>query len=109
MHDSVASLSDDNLSHFASPPNDNFTTSEGLFHYEESFGNNVLLDSTETPVESDYSCFTTSQQCVTSLMYLLDSMEYPYYAFKFIMEWGRVNVLKLVLTLIQNPKPASEI
>jgi hypothetical protein len=31
----------------------------------------------------------TSQQCITSLMYLLDSMECPDYAFKSIMEWAR--------------------
>jgi hypothetical protein len=56
---------------------------------EESFGNNVFVDITESPVESDYSCFTTSQQCVTSLMYLLDAMECPDYGVKAIMEWAR--------------------
>ncbi|MCK7580954.1 MAG: hypothetical protein MZV65_38640 [Chromatiales bacterium] len=60
-----------------------------MFHSEESFGDNVAPDTTESPVESDYSCFTTSQQCITSLMYLLDSMECPDYAFKSIMEWAR--------------------
>jgi hypothetical protein len=39
-------------------------------------------------VETDYSCFTTSQQCVTHLMYLLDEMECPDYAFQSIMEWA---------------------
>jgi hypothetical protein len=89
-HDSIASLSDNNPAHFASLPNDNFTTSEELLHSEESFGDDVAPDTTESPVErSDYSCFTTSQQCITSLMYLLDSMECPDYAFKSILEWAR--------------------
>jgi hypothetical protein len=44
---------------------------------------------TYQPVESDYSCFTTSQQCVTHLMFLLDEMECPYYGFQSIMEWAR--------------------
>ena len=39
--------------------------------------------------ENDYACFTTSQKCVTSLMYLLDDMECPDYAFQSIMEWAR--------------------
>ena len=96
MHDSVASsLSDNNLAYFALLPNDNFTTSEELFHSEELFGDNVAPDTTESPVESDYSCFTTSQQCITSLMYLLDSMECPDYNFEAGFDY--------------NPKPASEI
>jgi hypothetical protein len=41
------------------------------------------------PVPSDYACFTTIQKCVTSLMYLLDEMECPDYAFQSIMEWAR--------------------
>jgi hypothetical protein len=52
----------------------------------ESFCSDEFL---ELPVESEYSSFTTSQQSVTSLMYLLDSMECPDYAFKEIMEWAR--------------------
>jgi len=40
-------------------------------------------------VENDYACYTTSQKCVTSLMYLLDDMECPDYAFQSIMEWAR--------------------
>jgi hypothetical protein len=69
MHDSVASLSNNNVAHFALLPNDNLTTSEELFHSEELFGDNVAPDTTESPVETDYSCFTTSQQCITSLMH----------------------------------------
>jgi hypothetical protein len=88
MHDFDVSLSDDNTAHFASPPNENFTTSEESCHCEESFHNTVLPDSTKAHVESDYSCFTTSQQCGTSLMYLLDAMECPDYGFKATMEWA---------------------
>jgi hypothetical protein len=68
---------------------DNSVASEESFSSEESFGNNVFANTTESPVESDYSCFTTSQKCVTSLMYLLDEMECPDYAFQSIMEWAR--------------------
>jgi hypothetical protein len=46
-------------------------------------------DTTESLAESDYSCFTTGQKCVTSLMYLLDAMECPDYGFQTIMEWAR--------------------
>jgi hypothetical protein len=42
MHDFDVSLSNDNTAHFASPPNENFTTSEDSLHCEESFGNNVF-------------------------------------------------------------------
>jgi hypothetical protein len=88
-HDSVAASFDDDFVPFASLPNDNFTPFEQSFDSEESFVNTALPDSSETPVESDYSCFTTSQQCITSLIYLLDAMECPDYAFKAIMEWAR--------------------
>ena len=40
------------------------------------------------PVENDYACFTTSQKCITSLMYLLDEMECPDYAFQWILDWA---------------------
>ena len=46
-------------------------------------------DTTESLAESDYSCFTTGQKCVTSLMYLLDAMECPDYGFRTIMDWAR--------------------
>jgi len=44
--------------------------SEESFDFEHTYGgNNVLAeDITESPVESDYSCFTTNHKCVTSLM-----------------------------------------
>jgi hypothetical protein len=41
------------------------------------------------PGECHYTSFTTTQKCVTSLMYLLDEMECPDYAFQHIMEWAR--------------------
>jgi hypothetical protein len=69
---------DDNADQSGSQTHENAVSSKGLF-----------ADTTETRVESDYSSFTTSQQCVTSLMYLLDAMECPDYAFKKIMEWAR--------------------
>jgi hypothetical protein len=53
MHDSIASLSDNNLAHFSLLPNDIFTTSEESFHSEQLFGDNVAPDTTESPVESD--------------------------------------------------------
>ena len=67
---------EDNADQSGSQTHENAVSSQGLF-----------ADTTETRVESDYSSFTTSQQCVTSLMYLLDAMECPNYAFKKIMEW----------------------
>ena len=87
-------------------------SSEESFDSESLFGgNNVFAeDITESPVESDYSCFTTNQKCVTSLMYLLDAMGCPDYGIKEIIEWdGHVNVLKRALTSIQNAKHAWEI
>ena len=77
MGDDRISLCDDN---------DNSIASEESMSSEESFANNVFADITESHVESDYSCFTTSQQCVTSLMYLLDEVECPDYAFQTIMD-----------------------
>ena len=48
----------------------------------------VFDDTTNQNSESCYSSFSTSQKCVTSLIYLLDSMECPDYAFRAIMEWA---------------------
>ena len=62
---------------------------EESFGSKDSVGNYEFADTTESPVESEYSCFTTSHQCVTLLMYLLDKMECPDYAFKAIMDWAR--------------------
>jgi hypothetical protein len=82
MHDVDVSRSDDNAAQSGSLTNEDFISSEESFGVlaKESVGNNVFADSTtESPIESDYSCFTTSQQCVASLMYLLDTMECPDY------------------------------
>ena len=72
--DDDAFLFEDDADPSGSWTHDNAVPSMGSFCSEESSGNNVFTDTTELPVESDYSCFTTSQQCVTSLMYLLDTM-----------------------------------
>jgi hypothetical protein len=56
----------------------------------DSFSEKEFVDTTKAPAgDSDYACFTTSQKCITSLMYLLDDMECPDYAFKCIMDWAR--------------------
>ena len=93
MDDDDVSLSNVNAAHQSgSLRDDNSVAYEKSFGSEESFGNNDFADeddTTESPVESDYSCFTTGQQCVTSLMYLLDAMECPDYGFKVIMDWAR--------------------
>ena len=91
MDDDDVSPSHDNDDYESgSLPDDNSNPSEDeLLGSEEAFGNSGFDDTTESPVESDYSCFTTSQLCVTSLMYLLDLMECPDYGFKMIMEWAR--------------------
>jgi hypothetical protein len=87
--DDDVSLSHDNAGHQSwSLPDDSSVASEESFCSDASFGNNGFADTTELPVESDYSCFTTSQQCITSLIYLLDAMECPDYGFKTIMEWA---------------------
>jgi hypothetical protein len=55
----------------------------------DSFSENEFVDTTKAPASnSDYACFTTSQKCITSLMYLIDDMECPDYAFKCIMDWA---------------------
>jgi hypothetical protein len=48
----------------------------------------VFDDTTKKTGESCYSSFNTSQKCVTSLIFLLDSMECPDYAFRAIMDWA---------------------
>ena len=62
--------SDDDSAHLAaSLKNDSYHSSdESQNDAQESCGDTVFVDSTESPVESGYSCFTTSQKCVTSLM-----------------------------------------
>ena len=91
--DDDVSLSNDNAAHQSgSLRDDNSVASEESSESEESYGNNVFADEDDTiesPAESDYSCFTTGQKCVTSLMYLLDAMECPDYGFQTIMEWAR--------------------
>jgi hypothetical protein len=58
-------------------------------HSVDSVLDKVFVDTTEAPhVASDYECFTTSQKCISSLMYLLDDMECPDYAFQRIMDWA---------------------
>ena len=67
-------------------------TSDNSIAFEEFFGSDEFIDNfadtIESPAESEYSSFTISQQCVTSLMYLLDAMECPDYGFQAIMEWA---------------------
>jgi hypothetical protein len=103
MDDNDDSLSNVNAAHLSgSLTDDNFAASEEFFGSEESYGYNDFADedaTNESPVESDNSSFTTSQKCVTSLMYLLDAMECPDYGFQTIMDWAHKS-LKLALTLI---------
>ena len=82
---------------------DDSIASEESFGSAESVRNYGCADTPESPVESDNSSFTTAQKCAMSLMYLLDDMECPDYAWT-----GHVNVLKPALTLIQNAKHAWE-
>jgi len=94
MNDDDISLSDHDSAHQSELLTEDIASvaSEKSFDSEDTYGgNNVLAeDITESPVESDYSCFTTkNQKCVTSLMYLLDAMGCPDYGFKEIMEWAR--------------------
>ena len=50
----------------------------------------IMFDNTtKTTGESCYSSFTTSQRFVTSLIFLLDSMECPDYAFRAILDWAQ--------------------
>jgi hypothetical protein len=68
--DDDVSLSNDNAAHQSgSLRDDNSVASEESSESEESYGNNVFADEDDTiesPAESDYSCFTTGQKCVTS-------------------------------------------
>ena len=50
---------------------DDSIASEESFGSAESVGNYGCADRPESSVESEYSCFTTGQMCVTSLMYLM--------------------------------------
>jgi hypothetical protein len=55
----------------------------------DSYSENNFVDTTKALTgNNDYACFTTSQKCITSLMYLLDDMECPDYAIKCIMDWA---------------------
>jgi hypothetical protein len=84
-------LEDDDVcnAEFGTATNINNFVFPDSFGCDESSGN-FVDDITElVPAETDYSCFTTrSQQCVTHLLYLLDEMECPDYAFQSIMEWA---------------------
>jgi hypothetical protein len=69
---------------------DNSISAHGSFPAVNSSSETACDGTTNLPfAENDYACFTTSQKCVTSLMYLLDNMECPDYAFQSIMEWAR--------------------
>jgi hypothetical protein len=69
----------------------NSVASYGVVGAVDSFSKNKFVDTTKAPAgNSDYACFTTtSQKCITSLIYLLDDMECPDNAFKCIMDWAR--------------------
>jgi hypothetical protein len=70
----------------------------------DSFSENKFVDTTKAPAgNSDYAYFTTSQKCITSLMYLLDDMECPDYAFKCIMDWAQ-NCFEAGFDFSPNPK-----
>ena len=86
-HVSLSHGSDDDESG-SSLLDDDSIASEESFGSAESVGNYGCAATPESPVESEYSCFTTVQKCVTSLMYLLDEMECPDYEFKAIMDWA---------------------
>jgi hypothetical protein len=60
----------------------NSVASNGAVAAVDSFSEHKFVDTTKAPAgDSDYACFTTSQKCITSLMYLLYDMECPDYAF----------------------------
>ena len=86
-HDQVLPDADDNAS-FVFEEDDQSISSHGSVVvnscHDTSFDGMTKIPT----VENDYACFTTSQKCVTSLMYLLDAMECPNYGFKAIMEWA---------------------
>ena len=82
---------DNNLLQMDEDADVNFVASNGAVAAVDSFSENKFVDTTKAPADdSDYACFTTSQKCITSLMYdLLDDMECPDYAFQCIMDWAR--------------------
>jgi hypothetical protein len=65
--------------------NDDYSfLNDNSFQQEIEFDNNSFSSADQysgAAEESDYACFTTSQKCITALMYLLDNMECPDYAF----------------------------
>jgi hypothetical protein len=80
---------DNNLFQMDLQANVNSVASHESVGVVDSFSENKFVDTTKAPAgDSDYACFTTSQKCITSLMYLLDDMECPEYAFQFIMDWA---------------------
>ena len=82
--------SDNNLHQMNVEADVNSVASNGSVAAVDSFSENKFVDTTKAPAgDSDYACFTTSQKCITSLMYLLDDMECPDYAFQCIMDWAR--------------------
>jgi hypothetical protein len=82
--------SDNNLLQMDVDADVNSVASNGSVAAVDSFSDNKFVDTTKAPAgDSDYACFTTSQKCITSLMYLLDDMECPDYAFQCIMDWAR--------------------
>jgi hypothetical protein len=84
----------------------NSVASYGSVAAVDSFSENKFVNTTKAPAgDSDYACFTISKKCITSLMYLLDDIECPDYAFQCIMDWAwHAIALKQVLILIPNPK-----
>jgi hypothetical protein len=83
-------LSDNDLLQMNVDTDVNSVASYGSVAAIDSFSENKFVDTTKAPAgNSYYACFTTSQKCITSLMYLLDDMECPDYAFQCIMDWAR--------------------
>jgi hypothetical protein len=81
--------SDDDLLQMDLEADVNSVASYGSVGAVDSFSGNKFVDTTKSPAgNSDYACFTTSQKCITSLMYLLDDMECPDCAFQCIMDWA---------------------
>jgi hypothetical protein len=81
----------------------NSVASYGSVAAVDPFSENKFVDTTKAPAgNSDCACFTTSQKCITFLMYLLDDMECPDYAFQCIMDWPR-NCFEAGFDF--NPKP----
>jgi len=91
--DDDACLSHDNCSQNEFLSDDDSVSSQRSAGATESFSGSVFADKTrELPIESDYSCFTTSKQCVTYLCFCLTKWKVPNMSFK--PSWnGPVNVL----------------